>query len=164
MKPLQGKIMLDLTHMLSGPYGTMLLTDLATQQASLLQHGQAGTHGALGIVFPGLVGTEGGEQAVAGVLQHLALLLLHDAGEALQRTIHHGMDVLGVQALGKAGRPDDVQKQHADLAQHLLWGRNRGQSGQPGPKRQERRIDHRIAQQGALGFEPGDDGFELLVR
>ncbi|NBX32307.1 MAG: CoA transferase, partial [Planctomycetes bacterium] len=28
MKLLHGKIMLDLTHMLSGPYGTMLLSDL----------------------------------------------------------------------------------------------------------------------------------------
>ena len=31
MKPLQGKILLDLTHMLSGPYGTMLLTDLGAR-------------------------------------------------------------------------------------------------------------------------------------
>lgn len=31
MKPLQGKLILDLTHMLSGPYGTMLLTDLGAR-------------------------------------------------------------------------------------------------------------------------------------
>jgi crotonobetainyl-CoA:carnitine CoA-transferase CaiB-like acyl-CoA transferase len=31
MKPLEGKIILDLTHMLSGPYGTMLLTDLGAR-------------------------------------------------------------------------------------------------------------------------------------
>ena len=31
MKPLEGKIILDLTHMLSGPYGTMVLTDLGAR-------------------------------------------------------------------------------------------------------------------------------------
>ncbi len=31
MKPLQGKVILDLTHMLSGPYGTMILTDLGAR-------------------------------------------------------------------------------------------------------------------------------------
>lgn len=31
MLPLEGIVMLDLTHMLSGPYGTMLLTDLGVE-------------------------------------------------------------------------------------------------------------------------------------
>ena len=31
MKPLDGVLMIDLTHMLSGPYGAMLLTDLGTR-------------------------------------------------------------------------------------------------------------------------------------
>src|ERR1017187_10995178 len=31
MKPLAGYILLDLTHMLSGPYGTMLLADLGVR-------------------------------------------------------------------------------------------------------------------------------------
>jgi crotonobetainyl-CoA:carnitine CoA-transferase CaiB-like acyl-CoA transferase len=42
MKPLQGILMLDLTHMLSGPYGAMILTDLGARTVKVepLQHGE----------------------------------------------------------------------------------------------------------------------------
>ncbi|MBL0086221.1 MAG: CoA transferase [Ideonella sp.] len=42
MKPLQGILMLDLTHMLSGPYGAMILTDLGARTIKVepLQHGE----------------------------------------------------------------------------------------------------------------------------
>ena len=35
MKPLEGKIVLDLTHMLSGPYGTMVLSDLGARTVKI---------------------------------------------------------------------------------------------------------------------------------
>jgi len=74
------------------------------------------------------------------------------------------VDFLGVQALRKAGRADDVHKHHADLAQRLLENMHRGHCGQFVAQRQQRRIDYCIAQEGTLGFEPCDDVFERLGR
>ena len=46
---------------------------------------QAGAHRALGIVFLRLFGTEHGQQAVAGVLQHLALMRGDDGGAGAEQ-------------------------------------------------------------------------------
>ena len=40
MSPLHGTIVLDLTHMLSGPYGTMLLSDLGARTIKVEPPGQ----------------------------------------------------------------------------------------------------------------------------
>ena len=40
MKALEDIVMLDLTHMLSGPYGAMLLTDLGVQTIKVEQPGR----------------------------------------------------------------------------------------------------------------------------
>ena len=79
------------------------------------EQGQAAAHGAFGVVLAGLVGTEGGQHVVAGVLQHLAAVGLDDRGAARQGTVHHGADGFGVEVLGERGRADDVEEQDADL-------------------------------------------------
>lgn len=49
MKPLHGKVILDLTHMLSGPYGTMILTDLGARTIKVEPPGRGeGTRELLG--------------------------------------------------------------------------------------------------------------------
>ena len=70
--------------------------------AAFVQQRQAGQHGAFGIVFARLRGTEGGQQAVAGVLQHAAFVALHNIGAARQGAVHHVLNVLGRQALANA--------------------------------------------------------------
>ena len=45
---------------------------------------EAAAHGALGVVLARLVGAEGGQHAVAGVLQHLAAVCLDDGRAARQ--------------------------------------------------------------------------------
>ena len=88
------------------------------------EQGQAAAHGTLGVVFAGFVGAEGGQDAVAGVLQHLAAVRLDDGRPARQGVVHHGADRLGVEVLGERGRADHVQEQDADLPEGLC-GRGR---------------------------------------
>ena len=76
--------------------------------------------------------------------------------------VHHGVDVFGVEVLGEVRGADDVEKQHADLPERLLRGLRQGQRGELGTQRDERGVDDRIAEEGALSFEPYDDSFELL--
>jgi hypothetical protein len=93
-----------------------LLDRLAFARAFVEQR-EAGPHGALGVVLARALRAERGEQAVAGVLQHLAAVRLDLRGAAGQQTIHHRMDVLRVEAPAQRRRADDIHEQHADLAQ-----------------------------------------------
>ena len=90
----------------------MFALHLLALPPALGEQRQPGAHGALGVVFPGTLGAEHGELAVAGVLQHLAAVRLDDGGAALQSTLDHRMKVLGVEMLSQCRRADDVEKQH----------------------------------------------------
>ena len=93
--------------------------DLGAERPAELEQREAAAHGALGVVLARFVGTERGEDVVAGVLQHLAGVGLDDGRAARQRVVHHGADRLGIEALGQQGRADHVHEQDADLAQRL---------------------------------------------
>ena len=80
---------------------------------------QAGAHGALRIVLTRCVGAEDGQQAVAGVIQNLAVGRVDDGREARQCAVHHGVDLLGVEVLAQRGGADDVEEQDRDLLQRL---------------------------------------------
>jgi hypothetical protein len=86
------------------------------------EQGQAAAHGALGVVLAGFVGAEGGQDAVAGVLQHLAAVGLDDGGGARQGAVHHGADRFRVEVLGERGRADHVEEQDAHLPEALRRG------------------------------------------
>ena len=96
-----------------------------------VEQGQAAAHGALGVVFLGFVGAEGGQDAVAGVLQDLAGMRLDDGRAACQGVVHDGADRLGVEVLSEGGRADHVEEQDADLPEALCRHRRRcGRAGQ----------------------------------
>ena len=118
-------------------------------------------------MLAGLVGTEGREDVVAGVLQHLAAMGLDDRRAARERTVHHRADGLGVEVLRERGRADDVEEQDADLPEGPGgfggWCRRRGQCRQPGLERRQGQVDHRVAQHTALGLEGLDAELELLL-
>jgi hypothetical protein len=84
-----------------------------------VQQGQTAMHGTLGVVFLCLVGTEGGEDAVAGVLQHLAAVGLDDGGRSRQGVVHHAADRLRIQVLRQRRRAHHVEEKDADLPQLL---------------------------------------------
>ncbi len=124
--------------------------DLLALRAAFFQHRQAGTHRAFGVVFSCFVGTEHGQQAVAGVLQHAASLGLHPRRELLKGAVHDGVHVFRVQVLAQRGGADDVGKQHGDLFQLLV--ELALQRINLGPQRSESRVDHDIAEHPALRF------------
>ena len=90
-----------------------------------------------------------------------------DGGAARQGTVHHGADGFGVEVLGERGRADDVEEQDADLLERLggfgRGRRRRSQCGQLGLERRQRRVDHRVTEQTALGLQGLDPGLELLL-
>ncbi len=115
---------------------------------------QPRAHGALDVAFARFLGAECGEHAVAGVLQDTAVVRPHGRREALERAIHHGVDLLGVELLAHGGRADHVDKQHRHLLELLARGRPAlAQLGQLTPQGGERRVDHGIAKRRPLRFE-----------
>ena len=125
-----------------------------------LQQFQPAQHRAFGVVLVGAARTEGRLEAVAGVAQHLAAVRPDDAGQGGQRAVHHGLHLLGVQALDQLRRAHEVQEQHADLAQmaHRLRCRARHASRQPFLQGRQRCIDQRVAKHRALRLQRGDGG------
>ena len=69
-------------------------------------------HGALGVILARGLGAERGQHAVARVLQDPAVQRVDCGGEARERAVHHGVDLLRVQPLADRGRTDDIDKQH----------------------------------------------------
>ena len=60
--------------------------------------------------------SEGGEQAVTGVLKHPSATPHDHAAEALQREVEDVVNVFGVETLTECCGADDVDKQHRHLA------------------------------------------------
>jgi hypothetical protein len=83
----------------------VLARHLFTQQAAFGEQGQAGAHGALRIILAYFVGAEDGQQAIAGVLQHLAVMGFDDAGATRECAIHHGVDFLRIDVLAQMVEP-----------------------------------------------------------
>ncbi|HRD86445.1 MAG TPA: hypothetical protein PLF63_14890 [Rubrivivax sp.] len=123
------------------------------QASPFVQQGQATVHGALGVILLRPLGAEGGQQVVPRVLQHAAAVGNDDFAATGQHTVHHGADLFRVQALAQRRRPHHVEEQHRHLAQVL---HRRLQPRQLGLQRGQRRVDHGVAQQGALRLQRFD--------
>ena len=133
---------------------------LVGQQAGLGQDGQTGGNRIFGIVLARQLGAEGGQQAVAGVLQGAAVEALHQRGEAGQGRVHHLMQVLGVELPAQRGGPDHVHEHHRHLAQ-LLLGQRRGALGcQPLAQGVERHVEHRVVDLAAQPLQRDQARFE----
>ena len=81
----------------------MALLYFGCHELGCFEHREPGAHCALGVVFVCALGTEDGEHAVAGVLQHAPLMRLDGRGEAFERTVHDHVDVFRVEPLAQAG-------------------------------------------------------------
>ena len=125
------------------------------------QDGQPRAHGAFGIVLARLVHAEGGLHAVAGETQHAALVGFDEDGHAPRRRTQQAQRVLGCHAVGHCRGAHHVGKQHRHQA--VLQAGGAQQGGQAGAQRGGGQLKHRVAQRGALGFQRGDGGFELLL-
>jgi hypothetical protein len=143
---------------------------LVAEQAAGGEQCQAAAHRAFGVVFARRVGAEDGQEAVAGVLQHLAAMGIDDGGAARQRAVHHGVDVLGVEVLAQPGGTDDVEEQDGDLPERLVgWrGADRrrhivGQGGQSVAQGGEAGVDDSIAEQATLSLQRLDGGCQLFA-
>ena len=142
----------------------VLAPHLRRMRLRLLDDGQSGADGGFDVVLAGRLGAEGGEHAVAGVLQHASALGLHRGGEALERAVHDLVDRLGVELLAHGGGADHVDEQHRHLLQLLRRGGDFGcpQRGQLLAQRRQRAVDHHVAEQCTLRLERGDGRGQLL--
>ena len=70
---------------------------------AFVEQGQPGVHSAFGIVFAHLIGAKHRQQAVASVIEHLAIMRLHDGRKARQCVVHDGVHIFGVQVLAQRG-------------------------------------------------------------
>jgi hypothetical protein len=123
---------------------------------------EAGEHGPLGVVLARRLGAEGGEQAVAGVLQDLAAARRDPAAERLQRRIHDVEHVLGVDRLAERGR---ARPQSRNSTEHLAPPRRRDAvRALLGEQRRERRVDDGAAENRALRLERRDGLAQGSVR
>ena len=123
---------------------------------------ETGADGALGVVLEGAVGTEDGEHAVARVLEDLALLLDDDGRQPLERAVHHGVHVFGIEMLAEAGRADDVHEKHGHRLQLRLALRALAQGGELFLQRGDSHPDDHVAEHGPLRLEGGDGRLNLL--
>ena len=139
---------------------------------SLGQQGQAAVHGALGVVFARagrVMCAERGLHAVAGIAQHLAAVVRDDVGEGRQCAVDHRLHFFRIQPLDELRAADDIQEQHADLAQaarglgrhRLCGGRGlRVEHCQALEQGSQRRVHQRIAECRAVRLQFSDGGFQ----
>ena len=135
-----------------------------TAAPAFVDQRESGLHGALGVVFGGDLGSEHGEQPIAGVLQDLAAMAFDDRAGPHEHAIEHNVHVLGVEILSEQSRPHHVHEQDADLSQLLRLG--------VGPLRQcAQLLAHRlnagvngsITQGRALRLERSDCRFDRMA-
>ena len=88
-----------------------------------------------------------GEQAVARILQDTSLVRLDDRCEALERGVHDGVDILGIEPPAESRGLHHVREQQRHWLELLLGVTKSGELGAQGG---ERRIDYRVAEDGAL--------------
>ena len=142
----------------------MLLVHLQGRFAPQGHEAQAHAHGLLGIIFARVPGTEGSEQAVAGVLQYPAVVRLDGRRATHQQAVEHGVDIVGVEPVRQPRRAHRIEKQHRDLAPLLHGLRGHGQCRQLGLKRCQRRIDHAVAQHRTLCLQCCNGVLQGLLR
>ena len=89
-------------------------------QAGFADDEEARQHRVFCIVFAHFVGAESGQQAVARILQHSAVMPIDDVGEARQRGVHHEVDVFRLELAAQRGGTHHIHKQHRHLPQALF--------------------------------------------
>jgi hypothetical protein len=135
----------------------------------VVEHGQAGEHGAFGVVLMGRGRAKEGEEPVACELAYRALKALDGFDELLEGLIHDFGPDFGVQRFGHGRGAGDIAEEHGDDAALAARGARgcalftfgrRGfaaQSGQFLAQGSLGSVYDGVAQAAALGFE-GDYG------